>query len=101
MTRYGQFCPIAKAAEILGDPWAILIVREMLLGGDRFSSLQRGLPHITHRADHAPERAGGKWCDRQTHRYRAAWARLSPDAGGPRIGPADRGLCDMGHALGA
>jgi DNA-binding HxlR family transcriptional regulator len=47
MTRYGQFCPIAKAAEILGDPWAILIVREMLLGGDRFSSLQRGLPRIS------------------------------------------------------
>ena len=47
MKRYGQFCPIAKAAEILGDPWSILIVREMLLGGDRFSRLQRGLPRIS------------------------------------------------------
>jgi DNA-binding HxlR family transcriptional regulator len=47
MKRYGQFCPIAKAAEILGDPWSILIVREMLLGGDRFNRLQRGLPRIS------------------------------------------------------
>jgi DNA-binding HxlR family transcriptional regulator len=47
MKRYGQFCPVAKAAEILGDPWSILIVREMLLGGDRFNRLQRGLPRIS------------------------------------------------------
>jgi DNA-binding HxlR family transcriptional regulator len=47
MKRYGQFCPIAKAAEILGDPWAILIVRELLLGADKFSRLQRGLPRIS------------------------------------------------------
>jgi DNA-binding HxlR family transcriptional regulator len=47
MKSYGQFCPVAKAAEILGDPWAILIVREMLLGGERFNRLQRGLPRIS------------------------------------------------------
>ncbi len=47
MQRYGQFCPIAKSAEIIGDPWSILIVREMLLGSGRFSLLQRGLPRIS------------------------------------------------------
>ena len=47
MTQYGQFCPIAKSAEILGDPWSILIVRELLLGSSRFSVLQRGLPRIS------------------------------------------------------
>ena len=47
MKRYGQFCPIAKSAEILGDPWSILIVRECLLGSSRFSTLQRGLPRIS------------------------------------------------------
>ena len=47
MTTYGQFCPIAKAAEIVGDPWSILIVREMLLGADRFNRLHRGLPRIS------------------------------------------------------
>jgi DNA-binding HxlR family transcriptional regulator len=39
MTRYGQFCPIAKATEILGDKWTILIVRELLLGSSRFNEI--------------------------------------------------------------
>jgi len=47
MPRYGQFCPIAKSTEILGEPWSILIVRELLLGSNRFSTLQRGLPRIS------------------------------------------------------
>lgn len=45
--RYGQFCPIAKATEILGEKWTILIVRELLMGGKRFSELQRGLGDIS------------------------------------------------------
>jgi len=44
---YGQFCPIAKANEILGEKWTILIIRELLMGGTRFSELQRGLPQIS------------------------------------------------------
>lgn len=47
MRKYGQFCPIAKSAEILGDPWSILIVRELLLGSTRFGMLQKGLPKIS------------------------------------------------------
>jgi DNA-binding HxlR family transcriptional regulator len=47
MRQYGQFCPIAKSAEIIGDPWSILIVREMLLGSSTFNVLQRGLPRIS------------------------------------------------------
>ncbi|NKB29180.1 MAG: transcriptional regulator [Rhodobacteraceae bacterium] len=47
MPRCGQFCPIAKSTEILGEPWSILIVRELLLGSNRFSTLQRGLPRIS------------------------------------------------------
>jgi DNA-binding HxlR family transcriptional regulator len=45
--RYGQFCPIAKAAEILGERWTILIVRELLLGTTRFTDLQRALSQIS------------------------------------------------------
>ena len=44
---YGQFCPIAKAMEVLGEKWTLLIVRELLLGGHRFNELQRGLTHIS------------------------------------------------------
>jgi DNA-binding HxlR family transcriptional regulator len=47
MRQYGQFCPIAKSAEIIGDPWSILIVRELLLGSSRFNVLHRGLPRIS------------------------------------------------------
>ena len=45
--NYGQFCPIAKASEILGERWTILIVRELLMGARRFSELQRGLGDIS------------------------------------------------------
>ena len=41
--EYGQFCPIAKATEIIGEKWTILIIRELLMGGSRFSELQRGM----------------------------------------------------------
>ncbi|TNE67768.1 MAG: transcriptional regulator [Alphaproteobacteria bacterium] len=45
--RYGQFCPIAKANEILGEKWTILIMREMLMGARRFNEIQRGLGLIS------------------------------------------------------
>ena len=45
--NYNQFCPIAKAAEILGERWTILILREILMGGRRFNTLQRGLCDIS------------------------------------------------------
>ncbi len=44
---YGQFCPISKAVEMLGDKWTLLIVRELLMGGRRYSELQRGLSQIS------------------------------------------------------
>jgi len=45
--EYGQFCPIAKASDIIGEKWTILIIRELLMGGSRFSDLQRGLGSIS------------------------------------------------------
>lgn len=45
--RYGQFCPLSKATEILGERWTFLIVRELLMGGRRFNELQRGLGDIS------------------------------------------------------
>ena len=45
--KYGQFCPIAKATEILGERWTILVLRELLMGGRRFTELQRGLGDIS------------------------------------------------------
>ncbi|POF32420.1 winged helix-turn-helix transcriptional regulator [Roseibium marinum] len=45
--NYNQFCPIAKASEILGERWTILILRELLMGARRFNVLQRGLGDIS------------------------------------------------------
>jgi DNA-binding HxlR family transcriptional regulator len=47
MRSYAQYCPVAKASEILGDRWTLLIVREMLGGVSGFNQLQRGLPGIS------------------------------------------------------
>lgn len=47
MYQYGQYCPIAKAAEILGDRWTLLIVRDLLTGTCHFNDLERGLPGIS------------------------------------------------------
>src|SRR3990170_11589 len=47
MRSYAQYCPVAKATEILGDRWTLLIVREMLGGESGFNELQRGLPGIS------------------------------------------------------
>jgi DNA-binding HxlR family transcriptional regulator len=47
MRPYAQYCPIAKAAEVLGDRWSLLIVRDMIGGTARFNDLVRGLPGIS------------------------------------------------------
>src|ERR671930_111185 len=47
MRSHGQYCPVAKASEVLGDRWTLLIVREMLGGASGFNELQRGLPGIS------------------------------------------------------
>ena len=47
MRTYAQYCPIAKTAEIIGDRWSILILRDMLVGAHRFNDLARGLPGIS------------------------------------------------------
>ena len=44
MKGYGQFCPVAKASEILAERWTPLILRELLCGSHRFNDLSRGVP---------------------------------------------------------
>jgi DNA-binding HxlR family transcriptional regulator len=47
MSKYGQYCPVAKSLEILGDRWTLLIIRDMLTGTRHFNELERGLPGIS------------------------------------------------------
>lgn len=44
MNGYGQFCPIAKASEIVSERWTILVLRELGAGSNNFNDLRRGLP---------------------------------------------------------
>ena len=44
---YLQFCPIAKASELLSERWTFLIIRELLAGGKRFNDFQRGMSSIS------------------------------------------------------
>lgn len=47
MVKYGQFCPVSKAAEVIGEKWTLLIIRELLQGATRFSQIQRGVARIS------------------------------------------------------
>jgi len=47
MTGYGQFCSVARAHEVLGGRWTLLIVREILCGSRRFNDIRRGIPRVS------------------------------------------------------
>ncbi len=47
MTGYGQFCPVAKATEIVGEKWTLLVLRELLLGTTRFNDFQRAMARMS------------------------------------------------------
>ncbi len=48
-TGYGQYCPISRALDVLGERWSLLILRDMLVGTTRFNDLAavcRGSPAV-------------------------------------------------------
>ncbi len=71
--RYAQFCPLARAAEVVGERWTLLIVRDLLLGPKRFSDLREALCGVS----------PSVLADRLTRLERrdvVAWRRLPPPA---------------------
>ena len=44
---YHQFCPVAKAMELLDERWTLLVVRELVSGTEHFNDLRRGLPRMS------------------------------------------------------
>lgn len=44
---YGQFCPVAMAAEVLCTRWTMIVLREMIAGSTRFNDLRRGVPRMS------------------------------------------------------
>jgi DNA-binding HxlR family transcriptional regulator len=47
MSTYGQFCPVAKAMEVLDERWTLLVVRELIAGSTHFNELRRGNPKMS------------------------------------------------------
>jgi DNA-binding HxlR family transcriptional regulator len=43
----GQFCSIARALDVLGERWSLLVIREVLCGSHRFGDIRRGIPRIS------------------------------------------------------
>ncbi|TQK50387.1 HxlR family transcriptional regulator [Streptomyces sp. SLBN-118] len=46
-SSYYQFCPVAKAMELLDERWTLLIVRELVTGSEHFNELRRGVPRMS------------------------------------------------------
>jgi Predicted transcriptional regulators len=44
--HYDQYCPVAHALDVIGDRWALLVVRELIQGPKRYTDLAEGLPGI-------------------------------------------------------
>lgn len=47
MNQSGSLCPAIKAADVIGDKWTLLILRELFLGNARYAEFQRALPRIS------------------------------------------------------
>jgi len=47
MPDYGQFCTVARGAEVFGELWTPLVIREMLCGSRRYNDIRRGVPRMS------------------------------------------------------
>ena len=99
---YQHFCPAARALEVIGEKWSLLIVRDLLAGPRRFGDLRRSLASITPKwlsvRLRALESAGV--VEREAASQREVWYRLTPK--GEALAPVIDALVAWGidHALG-
>ncbi len=85
MRSYGQLCAVARALDVVGDRWTLLIVRELLISGPlRFTDLQRGLPGV------APNLLAQRLRDLEGHGV-VRRAAAAPPATGTLYALTDRG----------
>jgi len=100
---YQHFCPAARALEVVGEKWSLLIVRDLLAGARRFSDLRRSLVAITPKWLSARLRAleAQGIVEREAAGDRAGWYRLT--SRGQALSPVIDALLvwGMDHALGA
>jgi DNA-binding HxlR family transcriptional regulator len=101
-TAYQHFCPAARALEVVGERWSLLVVRDLLAGPRRFSDLLRSLTAITPKWLSARLRAleVDGILQREETGQREVWYRLTPK--GHALEPVIDALLVWGldHALG-
>jgi len=101
-TSYQHFCPAARALEVIGEKWSLLIVRDLLGGPRRFSDLRRSLIAITPKWLSARLRALERdgVVQREAATEREVWYRLTPK--GQALAPVIDALLvwGMDHGLG-
>ncbi|MBA2624933.1 MAG: transcriptional regulator [Acidimicrobiia bacterium] len=81
VTTYGQYCPISRSAELLGDRWTIHIIRDLLTGTTRFNELISGNPGLSRAL-----------LSRRLQQLRRADVIAQQDDGTYRLTPAGRDL---------
>ena len=76
---YQHFCPAARALEVIGEKWSLLVVRDLLAGPRRFSDLRRSLTAITPKGLSARLRALEEEgvIEREAASPREVWYRLT------------------------
>ena len=100
--RYEDGCAFAQALDLVGERWAMLVMRELMFGPRRFTDLKRALPGIaTNVLDAAARRArgGGACCGRWSCRGPRAGTGLCAHALGPRLPRAAAGDGRLGRAV--
>ena len=70
---FDQYCPIARALEVVGERWSLLIVRELLLGPKRYTNLRQTLPRM--------------WTNLLADRLRQLEPLRSEEGGAPSVRP--------------
>ncbi len=96
--RYGQYCPLSMATEILGTRWTLLILRELLEGSTRFNDIARGVPLMSRSmlAQRLRELEEAGLLTRQAAgRGKPTHHRLTE--AGAALGPVVRGIAEWGQ----
>jgi DNA-binding HxlR family transcriptional regulator len=88
--NYGQSCGLAKALDVVGERWTLLLVRDLMLGPKRFTELQRGLDGL------APNLLAARLKEMEA----LGLAEKTPAPGAYALTPAGRELEPALHALG-
>src|SRR3974390_3062632 len=86
MEGYGQYCPLAKGAEVIAERWTPLILRELLRGSTTFNDLHRGVPRMS-RSLLSNRLKKLEACGVLERRQKSAWTHYELTSADRELGP--------------